>query len=120
MTVVSRPPRRLMNTTVGLCSVRAVGGGRLITVSYRTMVPMRFHALVVRRQWRVVRVRLVSLANERRRVEMVPGEFGNLVLLAGLCGVGNRLDVTVRNLWRRPRFFRAMAVATVGDPGVGA
>jgi hypothetical protein len=110
------PPRRTMNTTVGLCSPRVVGGGRMITVSYRAMVPLRFHTLAVRRQWRVVRVRLVSLANERRKVEVVPGEFGNLTLLAGLCRAGERLEVTVRNPWRRPRWFRAMAVATAGDP----
>jgi len=120
MTIISTSPRRVMNTTVGLHSSRVVGGGRLITVSYRAMVPLRFHTLAVRKQWRVVRVRLVSATNERRPVEVVPGEFGNLTLLAGLCSVGERLEVTVRNLWRRPRVFRAMAVATVGEPGVGA
>ena len=114
-----RPPvRRTMNTTVGLCSPRVVGGGHLITVSYHAMVSLRFHTLAVRKQWRVVRVRLVSATatNDRRLVEVVPGEFGNLTILAGLCRPGERLEVTVRNLWRRPRWFRAMAVATVGDP----
>lgn len=111
--------RRTMNTTVGLCSVRVVGGGCLITAGYCAMVPLRFHTLAVRRQWRVVRVRLVSPAGVRRSVDVVPGEFGNLTLLAGLCHAGERLEVTVRNLWRRPRVFRAMAVATVGDPVEG-